>query len=171
MKKLNAQGLKILKSIHLILVMLWTVGVIAMAVLFLMSSHSGDELYTKYKAIRFIDDVLVVPSATLTILVGIVYGVWTNWGFFKYRWITVKWILGIAIVIVGTFVLSPMLDSNLAIADVGRDLALADPKVEEQGAYLFILGCCSSLALVFLVIISVFKPWKKAQARKKEIIN
>ncbi|MDU1906387.1 MAG: DUF2269 family protein [Dysgonomonas sp.] len=161
MKNFGANGMKVLKSLHLIFVMLWTVGVIAMIVMLLMNAESGDELYMKYKAIRFVDDIIVIPTATISVIIGILYGVKTNWGFFKHRWITVKWIIGIIVIVVGTFILSPILDTNLEIADNMRNAALGDNTVLSNENIIFYTGWGSSLALIFLVVISVFKPWKK----------
>lgn len=160
MKKLGSKGMKVLKTIHLILVMMWTIGVVSMAILTFVSVQSGDELYMKFKIIRFIDDWLVIPGATLTVFVGIAYGVWTNWGFFKHRWITVKWIAGMTVIIVGTFVLSPWLDANLETADRMRDAALTDADFLYQSELVFYCGVFFSLVLLFLTGISVFKPWK-----------
>ena len=53
---------------------------------------------------RLIDDIVVIPGAILTVVTGVIYGMFTNWGFFKHKWIIVKWILGITIIIVGIFV-------------------------------------------------------------------
>lgn len=126
MKKLSGNGVKILKTSHLILVMMWVVGVLAMGVIYFVRPQSGDELYTYFRIMRLIDDVLVIPGAILTVITGFIYGILTNWGFFKYRWIIVKWILGIAIIVVGTFVLSPWLDQCLYLSDTQRGAALTD---------------------------------------------
>ncbi|MDR2949912.1 MAG: DUF2269 family protein [Prevotella sp.] len=164
MKKFGATGMKILKTLHLIFVMLWTVGVIAMAILLLMKAQSGDELFMKYKAVRFIDDLIVIPTATITVLIGILYGIKSNWGFFKHKWITVKWIVSIIVIVVGTFYLSPMLDANLELSDTQRNLAMSNAEMISRENQIFYCGCISSITLILLVIISVFKPWK---AKKK----
>lgn len=164
MKKFGATGMKILKTLHLIFVMLWTVGVIAMAILLLMKAQSGDELFMKYKAVRFIDDLIVIPTATITVLIGILYGIKSNWGFFKYKWGTVKWIVSIIVIVVGTFYLSPMLDANLELSDTQRNLAMSNAEMISRENQIFYCGCISSITLTLLVIISVFKPWK---AKKK----
>ncbi|MDR3059128.1 MAG: DUF2269 family protein [Prevotella sp.] len=164
MKKFGATGMKILKTLHLIFVMLWTVGVIAMAILLLMKAQSGDELFMKYKAVRFIDDLIVIPTATITVLIGILYGIKSNWGFFKYKWVTVKWIVSIIVIVVGTFYLSPMLDANLELSDTQRNLAMSNAEMISRENQIFYCGCISSITLILLVIISVFKPWK---AKKK----
>lgn len=161
MKKLGTKGIKVLKTLHLIFIMLWTVAVITMAVLLLMDAQSGDELFMKYKAVRLIDDFMVIPSAILTVVIGALYGLLTNWGFFKHRWITVKWIVSIIVILVGTFYLSPILDTNLEMADDMRGLALTDAGLISREYKIFLCGCFFSLSLIILVMISVFKPWKK----------
>ncbi|MCK9179500.1 MAG: hypothetical protein M0P15_01425 [Bacteroides sp.] len=153
--------MKVLKSCHLLLVMVWVVGVIAMAILYLLKPESSDELYMTLKIILFIDWVLVIPGALLTIIVGIIYGIFTNWGFFKHRWILVKWVVSVVVILVGTFYYSPLLEEALEIADRTRDIALHDPLVISNMTQAFISASLQGLALMILVVISVFKPWKK----------
>ena len=161
MKKLNANGMKVLKSCHLLLVMMWVVGVIAMAILFLLRPESGDELYMTLRIILFIDWALVIPGALLTVVVGIIYGLFTNWGFFKHRWIIVKWIVSVTIIFVGTFYFSPHLEHALEIADSTREVALNNPVVISNMTQAFISASIQGIATMTLVVISVFKPWKK----------
>lgn len=161
MKKLNSKGIKILKTIHLLLVMMWVTGVLAMATLYLLKPKSGDELYMVLNIILFIDWVFVIPGAILTVVVGVIYGFFTNWGFFKYRWITVKWIVAILIILAGTFYYSPLLEQSLEIADQTRDAALENPTIATNTIQTLISSSIQGLALIILVVISVFKPWKK----------
>lgn len=168
MKKLSSKGIKILKTVHLLLVMLWVTGVLAMAVLFLLKPQSGDELYMTLKITLFIDWVFVIPGALLSVIVGIVYGTLTNWGFFKHRWIVVKWIVSVTVILVGTFYYSPNLEEALEIADRTRDAALNDPVVVANTAKALISSTVQGLALVVLVVISVFKPWKKKSGNTRK---
>lgn len=161
MKKLNSKGIKVLKTIHLLLVMMWVTGVLAMATLYLLKPKSGDELYMVLNIILFIDWVFVIPGAILTVVVGVIYGFFTNWGFFKYRWITVKWIVAILIILAGTFYYSPLLEQSLEIADQTRDAALDHPIIATNTIQTLISSSIQGLALIILVVISVFKPWKK----------
>ncbi len=161
MKKLNSKGIKILKTIHLLLVMMWVTGVLAMATLYLLKPKSGDELYMVLNIILFIDWVFVIPGAILTVVVGVIYGFFTNWGFFKYHWITVKWIVAILIILAGTFYYSPLLEQSLEIADQTRDAALDNPVIATNTIQTLISSSIQGLALIILVVISVFKPWKK----------
>ena len=159
MKKFNAGQIKILKIFHLVFVMMWVVGVATMALLCLLNPKTGDELFMTLNISRFVDDVLVIPGAILTVITAILYGAFTNWGFFKHRWITVKWILSILIIIIGTFYFSPLLDNTLAMVDNSREIAFGKPQTEENIRTIFIGGVCQGSALVFLVTISVLKPW------------
>jgi len=161
MKKLGAKGMKVLKTSHLLFVMIWLVGVIAMGVVNLITPHSGDELYMALYINRIIDDVLVIPGAMLTVVTAIIYGIYTNWGFFKHKWITVKWIISLVVIITGTFYFNPIHNHLLEIADTTRDAALNNPDLQTEHSISLIGPFVQSAALIFLVIISVFKPWKK----------
>lgn len=164
MKKLGAKGMKVLKTCHLLFVMMWVVGVMAMAVINLIQAQSGDELYMTLLISRFIDDVLVIPGAILAVITAIIYGTSTNWGFFKHRWVTVKWIVSILVIIVGTFYFSPKLDRCLEIADIARDQAFSDPELITNSQISLIGAFVQAGILMILVVISVFKPWKKKKA-------
>lgn len=167
MKKLGAKGVKVLKTVHLLLIMMWVTGVLAMAVLFLLKPQSGDELYMLLDIILFIDWVFVIPGALLSVIVGIIYGIFTNWGFFKHRWILIKWIVSVVVILVGILYFSPNLEQALEIADRTRDPALTDPVVTSCIKKATTSAFLQGSALVFLVIISVFKPWKKKNANQK----
>lgn len=146
---------------------MWVTGVLAMGVLFLLKPQSGDELYMMLDIILFIDWVFVIPGALLSVIVGIIYGLFTNWGFFKHRWILIKWIISVVVIMVGTFYFSPNLEQALEIADQTRDSALTDPVVTFNIKRATISAFLQGSALIFLVIISVFKPWKKKKENQK----
>lgn len=164
MKKLTAKGMKVLKIFHLLFIMIWTVGVVTMTILCLLTPQSGDELYMIFRINRLIDDALVIPGAVLTVVTGIIYGVFTNWGFFKHKWITVKWILSIIIIILGTFYFDSILDNALEISNLNRNSSLDNPEIVSSIRTNFIGGICQGSALIFLVIISVIKPWKSKKS-------
>lgn len=161
MKKLGSNGVKVLKTGHLLFVMMWVVGVMAMAAINLVTVQSGDELYMSLLISRFIDDVLVIPGAILTVITAIIYGISTNWGFFKHRWITVKWIVSVAVIVVGTFYFSPKLDRCLDIANGLRDGAFTNPVYQANSQISLYGAFIQAGILILLVVISVFKPWKK----------
>jgi hypothetical protein len=89
----------------------------------------------------------------------------TPWGFFKHRWVAWKWILTVACILFGTFVLGPMINGQPAIsAALGLD-ALADPAYQANRSNNLLGGGLQLLAIFFMVVISTLKPWKKVSQK------
>lgn len=167
MKKLSSRGIKILKIIHLFFAVLWIGGGIALlVVLFSVNPANGDELYMKSRIIQIIDDYLIIPGALASFFIGIVYGIWTNWGFFKYKWIIVKWIVTVAQILFGTFVLGPWVNENVEIASQLRDAAMDNATLLHNINMSQTWGTLQVLILasVFLIV-SVMKPWNKKKTK------
>ena len=161
MKKISPKGMKILKTVHLLSSMMWVVGVISMGVAGVISPGSGDELHMMLSVNRHIDDILVIPGAIITLITGLIYGVCTNWGFFKHTWITVKWIAAMAVTIAGTFYFNVKMERCVEITALSRDTALTNPELLGNMQITLTGTCFQAAVLVALVVISVFKPWKK----------
>lgn len=166
MRKLGSQGVKILKIIHLFFAVLWIGGAIALlAVLFFAQPATGDELYMASRISQIIDDFLIIPGAIASFFIGIVYGVWTNWGFFKHRWLIVKWIVTIAQILFGTFVLGPWVDRNVEIANELRNIALTNTELLHNLEMSKLYGSIqTSLLIIVFLVVSVMKPWRKKRA-------
>lgn len=165
--KLKTREMKVLKILHLLFVMIWIVGILSMWVLSFLSPKSGDELYMLLASILWVDYTLTIPGAICTLLTGIIYGLFTNWGFFKYRWITVKWIVSILVVLVGTFCFHPSTLNALEIAERGRNAALGNIACISALTETKYLALIQAGVLIFLVAISVFKPFGKNNIKKK----
>lgn len=165
MKTLGAKGLKNLKMLHLFLAIMWIGGAMAMVILaFTAKPESGDELYMFSRMMQIIDDYLIIPGAMGNVLIGIMYGVWTKWGFFKHRWLTVKWILTIVQVLFGTFILGPWINGNVELAQtLGQDV-ISSVDYFHNLKMTQTWGTLQSVILLSFIVISVLKPWKKGKA-------
>lgn len=162
MKKLSPRGVKILKIFHLFFAVLWIGGGIALVILFFsVNPVNGDELYMKSRIIQIIDDFLIIPGAMASLLIGVIYGVWTNWGFFKHKWLIFKWVMTIIQVLFGTFVLGPWVNDNVEIANTLRDAAMDDSTLLHNVRMSQIWGTVQVAILVLsFLVVSVLKPWK-----------
>lgn len=162
MKKLSPQGVKILKMFHLFFAILWIGGGLTLVILFFsVNPANGDELYMKSRIVQIIDDYLIIPGAMASLLIGIIYGIWTNWGFFKYKWIIVKWIMTVVQILFGTFVLGPWVNENVEIASTLRDAAMDDATLLHNVKMSQIWGTVQVAILVLtFIVVSVQKPWK-----------
>jgi hypothetical protein len=161
MKKIKGSGIKILKIIHLLFSFMWIGGGLCMVLLLLTTTPlESHEMYMRSFALKMVDDYLVIPGALGCFFTGIIYGIWTNWGFFKYKWITVKWILCVAMILSGTFLMGPWVNGNVYQI---QDISKYTPDNSEffyNVSQTIIWGSIQVSSLLIVVIISVFKPWK-----------
>ncbi|MEZ3591303.1 MAG: hypothetical protein K1V84_09740 [Muribaculaceae bacterium] len=159
MKKFGPKGMKVMKTVHLLLIMMWTVGVMGIVTLMSGPFSSNEETAVTLADALKLDYYLVIPGALLCVAMGIVYGIFTNWGFFKYRWLTVKWIASIAIILAGSLIFHPLCVEALELAESdtpGNTAEISRMIVECQ-----VINWIQVVAQIMLVAISVFKPWKR----------
>jgi len=79
-KTANKTTLRWLRVCHMLTAPLWFGGTVAVL------AGGGAALFPK----------LILPAALLTVIVGLLYGACTPWGFFRFRWVTAKWVLTLA---------------------------------------------------------------------------
>lgn len=162
MKTLNRSQQNLLKTFHLIASSIWMVCVITMTLLPYIAKDitNGDELYMYNLIYHFIDIYIVTPAAIVTLITGLIYSIYTKWGFFKHGWLIYKWIVTFVVIIAGTFYLGPMVTEMLEITNIKRIEALNDPYYQ----YGVTVGIWSSIfittSLIIAVVVSVYKPWK-----------
>jgi len=169
MKKVGADGQKFLKIMHLIMAGLWLGGAFGLTLMtvFLGPGDSGGELYAYDMARKFVDDWLVIPGAMGCLLTGLLISLLTPWGFFKHRWVALKWLLTVSCILFGTFVLGPMVNGRPPVsAEMGLE-ALDNADYMAKLKYNSILGGAQVGVIFFMMIISTLKPWRK----KRGIIN
>ncbi|MDR3037872.1 MAG: hypothetical protein LBV21_01035 [Candidatus Adiutrix sp.] len=163
MKKFGARGRLVLKIIHLTVAGLWLGGALTLnlMVAVLGPGRSGGELLGYDLARKFVDDFIIIPGAFGCLLSGLAISLGTAWGFFKHRWVAMKWLLTVACILFGTFYLGPRINGQPLISQALGLAAAADPlylanRVENMAG-----GWLQMIVLVFMVVISVLKPWKK----------
>ncbi|QIZ06400.1 DUF2269 family protein [Priestia megaterium] len=162
MKKLGPVRMKLLKIIHIILVALFFGGIMSsLALNFGVKLATYDETFETYKRIIIISDQIIRIGAVGTLLVGFLYGMFTNWGFFKHRWVTVKWILFVGQTILGIFIVDKLMMANIAILETEKARALVNPEfIQNQTIRQYAIMIQVAIT-IFIFCISVFKPWKK----------
>jgi hypothetical protein len=164
MNKFNAKQLRILKIVHILFFILWIGGGVGLITLMLIVDPLlPDDIYMKFRSMQVIDDFLIIPGAMGCLFIGIIYGVFTNWGFFKHNWVTVKWVLTVLQILFGTFVLGPWINGSVDIAREIRGAALSNPEFLNNTMNLKIWGTIQVSFLLFMAVISVIKPWKKGK--------
>lgn len=166
MKQLSPKGLKYLKIVHLLFVVMWTGGAMALVVMLCFTHPTTPEgLYIRSRCVQLVDDFLIIPGGIGLLLTGIVYGVWSKWGFFKHNWITVKWSITLFMTILGAFALGTWVNNNVyAVEEINDYITHQEPFTRNVNRTIFwgsvqVVGLCAS------ILISILKPWKKKGAK------
>lgn len=97
---LSATSMKWLRILHLISVSIWFGATVCIGVLTIFCFYhiSIDQFLLIAPLIPELYQKTILPVAVFTILQGIIYGSLTKWGFIKYRWILLKWILTVLLI-------------------------------------------------------------------------
>ena len=163
MQKLGKNGLKWLKGFHLLTVSCWIGGGLALFLLYFLKGDvdDGQVLFGINQSIHHVDMLLIViPGAIGCLVTGLMYGFFTNWGFFKHNWLIFKWIMTVSTILFGTFFLGPWETEMMHISgDLGM-MALNDSSYLYNQKMNFIWGGLQTFLLMITVFISIFKPWK-----------
>ncbi|NDY58440.1 hypothetical protein G3N56_17035 [Desulfovibrio sulfodismutans] len=167
MYKLSATGLKWLKGLHLLAVACWVGGGVALCLLSMgkdglgEGAFGGGALYGVNRAIHVVDMGVVVAMGAMSCLAtGLVYGLFTRWGFFEQGWMIFKWIVTVGCILFGTFYLG---EWEVAVMDMSRDMglaALADAGYQRLERLYAVFGRIQVGLLVVTLFVSVFKPWR-----------
>ena len=156
MKKLGKRGYQILKMCHLFIAGVWVGSAVVVNLLLALLNETN--LIKYLEIVLLVDLAIVIPCAFLCLLTGILFSVFTNWGFIKHRWIVAKYLVNLFPIITGWLLHGAQLQGMIRIAnELGAD-ALMDKTFKEY-YYGFFGICILYIAFfVFVYIISVSKP-------------
>jgi len=159
MRKFGSLGLKLLKMSHILMIVFFLGGILSsFALLLKLDLSNYADVYMNYRIFNIISDNVVEIGAQGTIVLGAVYGFFTKWGFVRYRWLAVKWILFIDQTLVGILVVDKLMAANTALLETENVLALSDPAfLHNHYLRLYVVIAQIGLTLVALIL-SVLKP-------------
>lgn len=162
MEKLGKKGLRILKILHIMFAIMWIGGVMALVSLQLGVHPDGIEAMRNAAVSHLaIDEYFLIPGGIGIVVTAITYGIFTRWGFFQHRWLTVKWILTILLVIIGVGYMGVTIKENMVVAQQLLD-GLGAGKTYWHNVYgVAVSGIIQIIGFIYIVSISVIKPWKK----------
>jgi glucose uptake protein GlcU len=163
MLKLKTRGLKWLKGFHLIAVSCWVGGAVALILLYFLKDGvaDGGVLYGINQSLHHVDTfVVVIPGAIGCLITGLIYSSFSNWGFFKHTWLTLKWIVTVIAILFGTFFLGPWEKTMMITSGKLGMSSLTDQTYLYNEKMNIIFGSVQCLLLIITIFISIFKPWK-----------
>ncbi|MEC0175313.1 DUF2269 domain-containing protein [Paenibacillus favisporus] len=159
---MSAPAMKWLKIVHIVLVSLFFGGILSsVTVNFALGLNSYEDTLKSYKVIVLISDGVIRTGAVGTLAVTFVYGFFTPWGFFRHRWLTVKWILFLLQTFIGIFVVDKLMLANLYLLETLGPAALEDPGFLGNHGLRNVFVFIQIVLTLVIFVISVIKPWKK----------
>ncbi len=172
MPTLKPNEVKWLKGLHLLAVSCWVGGAVSLISLYFLKAGitDGRVLYGINQSLHHVDmSIVVVPGAIGSLLTGLAYSLFTNWGFFKHNWLTFKWIITVAAIVFGTFFLGPWESTMMEISGKLGMAALGDAAYLYNQKMNLWFGTLQVLILMGTIFVSILKPWKSKKEAKKTI--
>lgn len=161
MKKLNVKQKNWLVSAHVISGAIWFGTAICMVAISLSNTHTneGNSLFAINSILKTLDDFIIIPSATASLLTGALLSWLTIWGFFKHYWVTFKWIATVSLITFGTLWLGPWVNTITSISEMEKTKALANPLYSFDAKAALIGGVIQTISIAFIIAVSILKPW------------
>lgn len=171
-RKLGPLGMKWLKILHILLAILFLGGILSSFTLTVrLDLAAFDEVYVTYKNLLLISDNIVRYGAQGTLLVGIVYGLFTTWGFFKHTWLTVKWLIFTVQTVLGIFIVDHLMVANMALLESEGRAALRDPIFLYNHHFRQSIVVVQIGLTLFVLVISGLKPWRPKRSNPKPTLH
>ncbi len=166
---------KRLKIFHVAFAGIWLSSAITVALVSsLLGAPDDREMLGIHRTAKFIDDFILIPAANGTWVTGLLYSVKTRWGWFRYRWITVKWAIALSGIVIGTFVLGPALNALPALVGQLGAPAFDHPDYLLSRTVLLCVAPFQVATLLLACSLSILKPWtdrKATSARAPDVVG
>ncbi len=162
MKTLGANGMKILKICHILCGIMWIGGVMAL-VSIMLGTHptTSEQIYIAARDQLIIDEWFLIPGGVGIVVTSLIYSIFTKWGFVKFRWIEVKWILTIILVVVGKAYMGVLIVRNMEYAERLLLKNISSEPFFTNVQNVAIAGILQLIGFMAILIISVAKPWNR----------
>jgi hypothetical protein len=112
-----------------------------------------------YELLSLFSFVFGIPLSFISLISGVVLGLGSKWGLLRYRWVTVKLVLNVAVILVGALIIGPQTEAMIDGTGSETTLILA--------------SAFDVVALTLATSLSVFKPGRPRRATRlvKEAVS
>ncbi len=163
----NAQQQRWLKTLHIASAGVWLGALTSIVLLHFLGPASSEarERFGLDLAAYQIHEQLLFWAFVITLCTGLLFSLFTKWGFFVHYWLIAKWALALCLFALTLWFQSPALSGVVALSDAG----LSEFNGQSYQAY---RSQSSTLALsqlaivVFIFGISTLKPWGRRQSQQ-----
>ena len=164
----NLNVMKVLKIFHILFGIMWIGGVMALVSIMLGTEPQGvDQMYAVAKDHLVIDKFFLIPGGIGIVLTALVYSIFTKWGFFKVKWVGVKWVLTVVLVLIGKVYMGVTIEKNMNYAAMMLTEPLPVEPFLANVRSVAIAGIVQLVGFAVILILSVTKPWVKKKSAAK----
>ena len=167
MARIGRKGRLWLKGFHELFFILWIgAAVSANTISYLTeNANTGEQLNAYYMAINSLD-VIIIPSAALTLITGLLVTWLAGWGF-KHFFIMYSLGVMILALVLGTVVLGPSTTQLLNLTDTMGIAALQNAEYQQVRQLLTIVSSIQIALLISVAFVCIFKPLERRHAAPK----
>src|SRR3954468_1893260 len=126
-----------------------------------MLTDDYDRVNSLYTAMQVVASTFFLPGSALMLVSGVLLGLGTKWGLFKWWWVGVKFTIGLALFIAGS------LNLRFAVYDAADAAAGLKPLAPGVELSLFGMLCVIATLCFFSALLSVLKPWGRINWRRR----
>ncbi|NLV16769.1 MAG: hypothetical protein GXY50_06165 [Syntrophomonadaceae bacterium] len=106
-----------------------------------------------------IDLFFLIPGGVGIVATAIAYGMFTNFGFFRHRWITVKWVLTLLLVTIGVGYMGVLIKKNAHYTAQVLATGSIDFSIYWSNIYpVTIAGIVQLILFLVVILLTVIKP-------------
>lgn len=170
MKKLTGNSLSILKTIHLLFIVIYFGGLTAIMVILALKS-AGNLISNSVEAdiiIYRLNNFLIYYSFLGLTITAIIYGLFSNWGILRYRWIILKWILLFTVAGIYIIVFSPSINGIVSLSSGGINSGETEKLYETLMRKSIFYNIILISILLIIFFISTIKPFGR---RNSDILS
>ena len=160
---------RVLVSIHIFLISLWIGTLVNILLLHLLKQqlYSVFQIEILDKIVFTLFDSIIINVSIAVAISGLLFSIYTNWGFVKFYWIMTKWALLLLLAIMIIFLASPAINGMASFSDVFKENVLYQEQYLQFENQSFLYIVIQLVTLILIVFISVFKPWGQRRTNRK----
>jgi len=152
---------QLLLWLHVLTAVAWCTMQLAQLALLLHGwAADGPARLATFELAEFLENTILDPAAIIAAYTGMMLSALTSWGFFKHRWVMVKFIITVALLVIASTVVSRLLPAVIEALRAG---------VEEPRIPILVGTCGMACATAFMLWVSVVKPWGKTARYAAEL--
>lgn len=168
-KKITVTQKRWLVSAHVLSFVVWFGTTVCFLILMIIATQTSDRhtQHIIYMLVEKLDVSLIWSSSLATVVTGALISILTPWGLIRFYWIVLKEVLSLLSIILGMVGLHPWLLYAISVTSTqeGSLAQAASLAVNQQKQFAGIVF--QLIALMLMVVVSLFKPWGQFRRPKK----